>query len=238
MKLALLTAGACGVVVVIALVAAQERGFDAGGPPPGRLASALDADHDGTISAAEIRSSSSALKVLDVNGDGQLTSDEVRPPFDGGRRGRGGEGGERGEAPAASADDLADTLMAFDHNADGKLDRAEVPERFQGLFDRSDANKDGALTRDELKQSASTSVQGAGGRGGRGGEEGRGRGRGRGGFFDPLMVALDTDHDGALSTSEISTAADALKTLDANQDGQLSADEFRPSPPRGREGRR
>jgi hypothetical protein len=114
-----------------------------------------------------------------------------------------------------------------------------VPERFQGLFDRADANKDGALTREELKQSASASVHESGGRGRRGGEEGRefGRGRGRGGIFDPLMRVLDTDRDAEVSTAEIAGAADALKTLDANQDGQLSGDEFRPVPRRGREGR-
>jgi Ca2+-binding EF-hand superfamily protein len=247
MKFALITAGAVGVAVMIAL-AAQNREFDSGGPIS-RLASALDADHDGTISAAEIRSSSAALKRLDVNGDGRLTFEELRPSFGGrrdgdpsfgGRRGRGDEGGERGGAPAASADDLTDTLMAFDRNGDGKLDRAEVPERFQGLFDRADANKDAALTRDELKQSASTTVQEGSGRGRRGGEDSRefGRGRGRGGFPDPLIRALDTDRDGALSTEEIAGAAGALKALDVNQDGHLSADEFRLVPPGGREERR
>jgi Ca2+-binding EF-hand superfamily protein len=245
MKVALFIAGVCCAAGIAAL-AAQNRGFDSGGPGGG-LAAVLDADHDGIISAAEIGSSSSALKALDRNGDGRLTSEELRPAFVGGagegrfggRRGRD-EGGERGGAPAASADDLTDTLMAFDRNGDGKLDRAEVPERFQGLFGRADANKDGALTREELKQSASASVEESSGRGRRGGEEGRefGRGRGRGGIFDPLMRVLDTDRDAEVSTAEIAGAADALKTLDANQDGQLSGDEFRPVPRRGREGRR
>jgi Ca2+-binding EF-hand superfamily protein len=118
--------------------------------------------------------------------------------------------------------------MAFDGNNDGRLDRGEVPERFQGLFDRSDANKDGALTRDELKQSATASMQDDGGRGG----------RGRGGMMaDPLMRALDTDRDGSLSETEIAAAADAITPLDINQDGQLSAEEFRPQPGRGRGGR-
>jgi Ca2+-binding EF-hand superfamily protein len=125
--------------------------------------------------------------------------------------------------------------MAFDRNADGRLDRAEVPERFQGLFDRADANKDSALTREELKQSASATVQEGAGRG-RG--EGERRGRGRGGMFDPLMRALDSDRDGSLSDGEIAGAAAALKALDGNQDGELSGEEFRPVPPRGREGRR
>jgi Ca2+-binding EF-hand superfamily protein len=245
MKKALLIAAVCCAAIVA--LAAQNRGDEGQRPRPvSRLVAALDADHDGTISATELRSSAAALRTLDADGDGQLTPEELRPPFGGrrdgeaafgGRRGRGGEDGERGGAPAASADDLTDTLMAFDRNNDGRLDRAEVPERFQGLFDRADANKDSALTRDELKQSASATVQEAPGRG-RGGEGRREFGRGRGGMFDPLMRVLDTDRDGALSGAEIAGAAAALTALDANQDGQLSSEEFRPVPPRDREGRR
>src|SRR4051794_28968778 len=237
MKKAFLIAGVCGAAAIAAAAAQQTREFE--GPRPGsRLAAALDADHDGVISAAEIRAAASALKTLDTDADGRVSGEELRPAFgpggprEGGpgRRGRGDEEG-RGGASAASADELTDTLMAFDRNADGRLDRAEVPERFQGLFDRADANKDGALTRDELKQSATASTPpegGGGGRGRRGGREGGGFGRGRGGpMADPLLRVLDTDHDGAISSSEIAGAAGALTTLDANGDGQLSSEEFR-----------
>ena len=41
---------------------------------------ALDADHDGTISAEEISKASESLKSLDKNNDGKLSDDEVRPP--------------------------------------------------------------------------------------------------------------------------------------------------------------
>ena len=41
---------------------------------------ALDADHDGVISAAEIQNAPAALKTLDKNGDGRLTPDELIPP--------------------------------------------------------------------------------------------------------------------------------------------------------------
>lgn len=244
MKSAFLIAGACGALAVIA-VAAQNRGAGPDGPGS-RLASALDADCDGVITASELRAAPSALRALDANGDGRLAAEELRPAFNpgrgdgpqpsGGRRGGADEGGDRGGAPVASADDLTDTLMAFDRDSDGRLDRTEVPERFQGLFERADANKDGALTRDELKQSATASMTEAnqGGRGGRGGEFGRGRG---GMMADPLMRALDSDHDGLLSEAEIAAAAAALRPLDVNQDGQLSADEFRPQPGRGRDGR-
>jgi Ca2+-binding EF-hand superfamily protein len=49
------------------------------------ILAALDANHDGTISAAEIANAPAALKALDKNGDGQLTEDEVRPAFGRGR---------------------------------------------------------------------------------------------------------------------------------------------------------
>ena len=59
----------------------------------------------------------------------------------GGFGGPGGSGGEQGGAP---------DLMQFDKNGDGKLFKAELPERLQGIFDRADANKDKQLTKDEL----------------------------------------------------------------------------------------
>ena len=70
-------------LVAATLVMAQD------GPPPGQqggpggsqmpkmpLVSALDADSDGEISAAEIANAAAALKMLDKNGDGKLTRDE------------------------------------------------------------------------------------------------------------------------------------------------------------------
>ena len=157
--------------------------------------------------------------------------------------GAAGDEGGRGGGSAASADELTDTLMALDRNADGRLDRAEVPERYQGLFDRADANKDGALTRDELKQSATASAQAGDGRGRRGGREGGGFGRGRGGpTGDPLLRALDSRSRRVRCPQRRSPAPrTALTTLDANGDGQLSSEEFRGAgrgSRAGREGRR
>ena len=55
-----------------------------GGPPPNKhpvppLIDALDADHDGTISAEELANAPESLKELDKNGDGQLNPEELRP---------------------------------------------------------------------------------------------------------------------------------------------------------------
>jgi len=57
----------------------------------------------------------------------------------------------------------------------------------------------------------------------------------------PVVAALDTDKDGAISEGELNGAGEALKGLDQNKDGKLSGEEiaprFRPSGRRGRTGR-
>src|SRR5579863_2869306 len=102
------------------------------------LLAALDTDHDGVISAAEIAAAPGVLRSLDHDEDGKLSAEECA------------EAGERGP----SSSDLVKTLMAFDKNGDGKLERSELPERLQGLFDRGDVNKDGVLTVDEIRKLA------------------------------------------------------------------------------------
>jgi hypothetical protein len=49
----------------------------------------------------------------------------------------------------------------------------------------------------------------------------------------PILAALDLDQDNILNADEIANAASALKSLDKNDDGQLSADECRPARPSG-----
>jgi hypothetical protein len=48
---------------------------------------------------------------------------------------------------------------------------------------------------------------------------------------DPLMLALDANHDGVIDADEIANASAALKTLDKNGDGKLTLDELRPPRP-------
>jgi hypothetical protein len=53
---------------------------------------------------------------------------------------------------------------------------------------------------------------------------------------DPLITALDTNHDGVIDSNEIANAPAALKTLDKNGDGRLTQDELFPPTPGGQRG--
>ena len=243
------------ILTLACCLGAQERGGRGFGPP-NLLFTTLDADHDGTVSAAEISNAPAALHTLDTNKDGKLTPDETRAAMTfgrgqfggrgdfGGRRGRGPEGA--GQGGSDTTEETVKTYMAFDENGDGKLQKSEVPERMQGIFERGDINKDGVLTVDELRamaraQSQQSAARGRGGEGERdGGREG---GRGRGGFgMDPIFAALDTDHNNEIDAAELDRAPASLKSLDKNQDGKLTEDEVRPNfgfgPGRGMQGGR
>jgi Ca2+-binding EF-hand superfamily protein len=136
--------------------------------------------------------------------------------------------------------------MAFDQDKDGTLTKAEVPGRFQGLFERVDANKDGVLTADEIRSGASaqTPVGDGGGpagppRGepnGDGARDGRGGEGRRGGPFgpDPLIAALDLNRDGALSSDEIANVASVLQRFDRDGNGTIDFEEIFAGGGRGR----
>lgn len=52
----------------------------------------------------------------------------------------------------------------------------------------------------------------------------------------PLMAALDANKDGVIDQKEIANASVALKSLDKNGDGKLTAEEIRPQRPPGQGG--
>lgn len=222
--------------VAAAILVGQERGRGGDGRFMNPLVTALDADRDGVISAAEIKNAPKALASLDKDKDGKITREEIRPNF-----GPGGAGGRRPEGNDERAGsggngnaEMIKTLMAFDKNGDGKLSKEEVPERMQGIFTRGDLNGDGFLSKDEIQKLATAS---AGSRSGQGEGEGRRRPGGPSGpgggpqgmRMDPVFAVLDIDGDGVISASEIKAAAASLAKLDKNGDGKISQDELRPN---------
>ena len=124
----------------------SRQGMPLGGAPqPGKAAgifrmdpllNAIDTNHDGMISADEIAASGKDLLFLDKNGDGEITSDEMRP---------------RQQTPEERIDHM---LGEWDTNGDGKLSKAEAPERMAAQFDQLDTNHDGFLDKDELLANA------------------------------------------------------------------------------------
>lgn len=63
-------------------------------PPPPPVMECLDKNHDGELSADEIKEASASLLTLDKDKDGTLSHEEMRPAFGGpGGRGPGGPGG-------------------------------------------------------------------------------------------------------------------------------------------------
>lgn len=234
------------IILVFAVAATAAFAQEGPGGPGGGMSfirmspilNAVDVNQDGVLSAAEIADAPAQIRKLDKNGDGKLTQDEAGLRMGGGRGGGRGRGEGRGEegggdeppAPAPTAAELTATLMMFDTNHNGQLEKSEVPERMQGLFERGDTNHDGILTQDEIAKLAEANRQQANG-GGRGeGRGGDGRGRGPGGNqFDLAFNALDTDHNGEISAEEINHAATSLKTLDKNGDGQITEDEVTPN---------
>jgi Spy/CpxP family protein refolding chaperone len=97
------------------------------------------------------------------------------------------------ERPKDGGSSLVDRMMAFDKNKDGKLTKDEVTdERLQRLFDMADADKDGAVTKEELAALAKKldadggfGGKGKGGFGGKGGPGGKGGFEGKRGFGGP-----------------------------------------------------
>jgi hypothetical protein len=138
-------------------------------------------------------------------------------------------------------------IKALDKNSDGVLDAVEIAAAPAALL-TLDTNKDGALTRDELRpqrpEGAPTEAsadrpdrpqrpQGdrppmREGRGPRGDMPGGPRPGG-----NPIIGALDANHDGVIDATEIANASTALQTLVKNDDGSISLRDLRPARPEG-----
>lgn len=108
---------------------------------------------------------------LVMTGDGGTTwtdlwsGEEVKPKEpeaeaeggDGEGAGGGAAGGGAGRGPRGGGGQVGAMLSRLDANSDGKLERSEVPERMQQMFDRFDTNSDGVISAEEIEAAAARS---------------------------------------------------------------------------------
>lgn len=143
-------------------------------PPP--IIQALDANHDGIISADEIANASKALLTLDTNGSGQVTMEEALGPRPGPPPG-GPDGQQTGDQPPPPPGDnngdqsppprnkgggpggqgkghrhppVPPIFAVLDTNGDGVLSADEIANAPKNLL-KLDKNGDGQLTVDEYR---------------------------------------------------------------------------------------
>jgi len=140
------------------------------GPPSFALKDALDADRDGKLSDAEIRSAAESLKRLDKDRDGKLSAEEIGwpprfpgfPPGGGPPGGRRPGGGPPGGGPGfpfggreQAGRSFAERLLGRDANQDGKLTKEELPRSMHFLIGLADLDKNAAIDKKEAERLAS-----------------------------------------------------------------------------------
>src|SRR5262245_24843060 len=203
------------------------------------------------------------FKRIDANNDGKLTKDELPGPI---RENfaRLDANGDGSVSPEEFAQGAGPTGRPFGKRPPTPPTSPEQAQRqtFESLFDRTDSNSDGKLTKDEIpeeRQGMRAVLERSGGtsidkeqfvRGmmammaQSGGQPPRPDGAARRSDGAPgapgapppgggLFATLDTDRNGELSTAEIVAAGTTLLKLDRNNDGKLTPDEVFGGPPDG-----
>ena len=133
------------------------------------------------------------------------------------RRGPAGAGAAAGErprgGPARGDGERRGPIQRWDENGDGLLQSAEVPEQMREGFMRADANKDGAVSREEMQ----AAMPAPGDRPQVSPEERRQR----------MIERMDTNGDGKIAITELpERMRERMKQADTNSDGVLSAQEL------------
>ena len=134
---------------------AQQDGGDKRPPRP-PVDVVLDANDDGVIDQGEIANATVALKKLDLNHDGKLTQDELRPKRSDGGPGRGTEASPQGkpggppEGAGQPKKPRPPIIAVLDANGDGVIDAKEIAGAPAALK-KLDKNGDGRLSPDEYR---------------------------------------------------------------------------------------
>lgn len=175
------------LILVAALMGAAAYAQDATPPKPphgGFDFATLDADKDGKVTKAEVEAFRAAkVKEIDANADGKISADELAAP-----------------RIAASTDRIkarsAEMVKKMDTDGDGLLSAAEMAARPgpEMLFDRIDANADGAVTQDEVDAARKAMHEKHGKGHGKHGKDGHGKPRPP--MEDDMMGGPDGGPDG------------------------------------------
>jgi Ca2+-binding EF-hand superfamily protein len=219
----------------------------AGGQPPGgrpgagqfnpqEIFNRFDANKDGKLSKDELPPRlQENFARLDANGDGFLSQEEFARAAGPGQRPPGAPGGAPNRAELEALFDRTDS------NSDGKLTKDEIPEERQGMRAVLERSGGDSINKEQFVRGMMAMAQQFGGQPPR--PDGAPPRRPDAPGAPPgggLFAILDTDRNGELSTIEIAGAGAALLTLDRNGDGKLTPDEvFGPGaggPPPGRPG--
>ncbi len=213
-----------------------------GRPRMERMFKRLDTNGDGKVTLDEVPEERKEMfkRLLtrgDKDGDGALSEQEFMQAIAGEGLGNLGDG-NRPEGRR----DPKQLFMRLDKNHDGKVTLDEVPAERRQMIERflHRAGKDGdkVLTLEEFtaafEQGRPAERRPEAARPGDGAASANRPGPPAGGrvpLFGGLFRALDTDHDGKLSSAEISAAPEILRKLDKNGDGVVTPDEIMGSPP-------
>ena len=115
-----------------------------------------------------------------------------------------------------------DFMKRFDKDRKGYLTRKDLPQNLAGLFDRSDANKDGKLDRKEVEALMAILRRRAGGD-----TPGVDRAEVER-LVNQLLAQMDANKDGKISRAEAQgNIATSFDQIDTNKDGFLDRDELR-----------
>jgi Ca2+-binding EF-hand superfamily protein len=158
----------------------------------------LDKDDSGKLTAEELGDTHAALlKSGDKDEDKALSKDEFLAAREAAAQAR------RTGVQVQSADDW---LKQFDKDKDGKVSKAEYPERMARMFDAYDADKDGFVTKEEYHGYLAGVLR-----------------------LPPeeTIKHFDKNNDGKISKEEASGAIEqGFDRIDSDNDGQLTKDEI------------